>query len=215
MRRRSRIVTVGLPSARRPSWPPGKLPKPRLAKPNVRRGKRPRQADLPSRRREKRRKLLSGRRSSPHAERGGKRKSDVRGGDRRPSFGKTRASRRATQRMRRIDCASMLCFGPPDPPFHPAWQRAVGIPPGLQQNARCIDSDGVAPLVEALDRDCSLAGFDGGAMHFGSLTFVFSDLAHDPCPKRRPGKNGRRFYQWRPCAAVVFGCAPSMQPRDR
>ena len=146
---------------------------------------------------------------------GRKKKKRLRGGDRRPSFGKTRASRRATQRMRRIDCASMLCFGPPDPPFHPAWQRAVGIPPGLQQNARCIDSDGVAPLVEALDRDCSLAGFDGGAMHFGSLTFVFSDLAHDPCPKRRPGKNGRRFYQWRPCAAVVFGCAPSMQPRDR
>ena len=47
-----------------------------------------------------------------------------------------------------------------------------------------IDSDGVAPLVEALDRDCSLAGFYGGAMHFDSLIFVFSDLAQDPCPNR-------------------------------
>ena len=88
-------------------------------KPNVRQGKRPRQDELPSRRREKRRKALNGRRSSPHAEKAGKRRSaaDVKDLDRRPSFGEnssepTRDSAHAPDRLRQ--CFVLVR---PDPPF--------------------------------------------------------------------------------------------------
>jgi hypothetical protein len=40
-----------------------------------------------------------------------------------------------------------------------------------------IDSDGVAPLIEAFDYDCSLACFHSDNMRFDSLIFVFSYFA--------------------------------------
>jgi hypothetical protein len=48
-----------------------------------------------------------------------------------------------------------------------------------------IDSDGVAPLIEAFDYDCSLAAFHGETMPVKSLMFVFSDFEQDPCTSRR------------------------------
>jgi hypothetical protein len=51
---------------------------------------------------------------------------------------------------------------------------------GSNKTHDAIDSDGVAPLVEAFDYDCSLAGFHGESMHVRSLMFVFSDFEQDP-----------------------------------
>ena len=174
------MVTVGLPSARRrdeqrksarrPSWPPGKPPKPQLAKPNVRRGRRPRQNGLPSRRREKRRKPLSGRRSSPHAEKAGKRRSaaDVKDRDRRPSFGEnssepTRDSAHAPDRLhQRFVLVRPILL------FTQHGNALLAFLLGSNKTHDAIDSDSVAPLVEAFDYDCSFAGFHGESMHVKS-----------------------------------------------
>jgi hypothetical protein len=117
----------------------------------------------------------------PHAERGGKRKSDVRGGDGRPSFGKIRASRRSTSAQpldRARQCfvlvRAILLLGQ-----HGSALLAFLLGSNISHDA--VDSDGVAPLVEAFDYDCSLTRFHGGTMHFDRLIFVFSDLAQDPC----------------------------------
>ena len=164
-----------------------KLPRSRLAKPNVRRGKRPRRGGWPSRPRGRRPKPPSGRQSSPLAERAGRRKSvaDIRGRDRRPASGK-------------FERANLDSAHPPGRPHqcfvlvHPILLLgqygnallAFLLSSNITHNA--IDSDGVATLVEALDYDCSLMCFHGDNVHF--LMFVFSYLAQGPCRRIRQGK---------------------------
>src|SRR5262249_48625696 len=58
-----------------------------------------------------------------------------------------------------------------------------------------IDSDGVAPLVEPFDYDCSLAGFHGGTLPFHPLICLYVDVAKPPDdtePAKRPKLPPRR-----------------------
>jgi hypothetical protein len=67
----------------------------------------------------------------------------------------------------------MLCLGPPILLLaqHGNPLLAFLLRSNIAHDA--IDSDGVAPLVEAFDYDCSLACFHGENMRFDPLTFAF------------------------------------------
>ena len=70
--------------------------------------------------------------------------------------------------MRRIDCANALFWSARSLLFtqHGNALLAFLLRSNIAHDA--IDSDGVAPLVEAFDYDCSLAGFHGESMHVKS-----------------------------------------------
>jgi hypothetical protein len=86
--------------------------------------------------------------------------------DRRPSFGEnssepTRGSAHAPDRLRQC-----IVLVRPILLFTQQGNALLAFLLGSNKTHDAIDSDGVAPLVEAFDYDCSLAVFHGGNMHF-------------------------------------------------